>query len=60
MLFMVCCVGIQIAKQYCPHHVGHYLGMDTHDTGCVSRNSPLQPGMVVTIEPGKLYNIKHG
>ncbi|XP_033632263.1 xaa-Pro aminopeptidase 3-like [Asterias rubens] len=42
----------KIAKQYCPHHVGHYLGMDTHDTGCVSRNSPLQPGMVVTIEPG--------
>ncbi|XP_022108080.1 probable Xaa-Pro aminopeptidase 3 isoform X1 [Acanthaster planci] len=42
----------KMAKQYCPHHVGHYLGMDTHDTGRISRSSQLQHGMVVTIEPG--------
>ncbi|XP_078388155.1 xaa-Pro aminopeptidase 3 [Cetorhinus maximus] len=37
---------------YCPHHVGHYLGMDVHDTPDISRSIALQPGMVVTIEPG--------
>nr|XP_020838345.1 probable Xaa-Pro aminopeptidase 3 isoform X6 [Phascolarctos cinereus] len=40
------------ARKYCPHHVGHYLGMDVHDTPDMSRSLPLQPGMVVTIEPG--------
>ncbi|MEE6521543.1 hypothetical protein FKM82_019796 [Ascaphus truei] len=40
------------ARTYCPHHVGHYLGMDVHDTPDVSRSLPLQPGMVITIEPG--------
>ncbi|KAE8611227.1 hypothetical protein XENTR_v10012376 [Xenopus tropicalis] len=40
------------ARKYCPHHVGHYLGMDVHDTPGVSRSVPLQPGMVITVEPG--------
>ncbi len=35
-----------------PHHLGHYLGLDTHDTMHVDRNTLLSPGMVVTIEPG--------
>ncbi|XP_067830765.1 xaa-Pro aminopeptidase 3 isoform X1 [Heptranchias perlo] len=39
-------------RKYCPHHVGHYLGMDVHDTPDISRSIALQPGMVVTIEPG--------
>lgn len=38
---------------FCPHHVSHYLGMDVHDTGLIPRNIPLQPGMVITVEPGK-------
>ncbi|XP_067089086.1 xaa-Pro aminopeptidase 3 [Osmerus mordax] len=43
---------VKAAKKYCPHHVGHYLGMDVHDTPELSRSQPLQPGMAITIEPG--------
>ncbi|TNN55636.1 putative Xaa-Pro aminopeptidase 3 [Liparis tanakae] len=43
---------LKAARRYCPHHVGHYLGMDVHDTPETSRSQPLQPGMVITIEPG--------
>ncbi|GBN81247.1 putative Xaa-Pro aminopeptidase 3 [Araneus ventricosus] len=38
--------------ELCPHHVSHYLGMDVHDTSVISRGIHLQPGMVVTVEPG--------
>ena len=32
-----------------PHHVGHYLGLDVHDTHDVDRSKILRKGMVVTI-----------
>ncbi len=35
---------------YCPHGIGHFLGLDVHDVGDYSR--PLQEGDVITIEPG--------
>jgi len=35
---------------YYYHGIGHYLGLDTHDVG--GRGGTLQPGMVITIEPG--------
>jgi intermediate cleaving peptidase 55 len=35
-----------------PHTVGHYLGLQVHDTPSVSRSHRLQPGNVITIEPG--------
>lgn len=40
-----------IDKLY-PHHISHYLGMEVHDSIHVSRNVKLEPGMVVTVEPG--------
>jgi Xaa-Pro aminopeptidase len=33
----------------CPHHIGHYMGMDVHDTEDVLRSLPLKEGMVITI-----------
>ncbi|MQL88229.1 hypothetical protein Taro_020789 [Colocasia esculenta] len=35
-----------------PTSIGHYLGMDVHDCSIVSNSRPLQPGVVITIEPG--------
>ena len=43
---------LQLVNRLYPHHLGHYLGMDTHDTMVIDRNTRLAPGMVVTIEPG--------
>lgn len=42
----------QAAVKFCPHHLGHYLGMDTHDCPLVQRGVPLKPGMAFTLEPG--------
>lgn len=38
--------------RFYPHMIGHYLGMDTHDVSSVSVGETLQPGMIVTVEPG--------
>lgn len=39
-------------RQLYPHSVGHWLGMDTHDSADVSHDTPLEEGVVLTIEPG--------
>ncbi|MHA2248761.1 MAG: aminopeptidase P N-terminal domain-containing protein [Candidatus Kariarchaeaceae archaeon] len=40
-------------KRFYMHGIGHWLGMDTHDTGTVSRETQiLEPGHYLTIEPG--------
>jgi Xaa-Pro aminopeptidase len=42
-------------KRFYMHRIGHFLGMDTHDVGTSRERGEwrtLQPGMVVTIEPG--------
>lgn len=38
--------------------IGHYLGMDVHDCSTVSLDRPLQPGVVITIEPGLYIPVK--
>jgi len=42
-------------KQFYMHRQGHFLGMDTHDVGYYRKGGdwrPLEPGMVLTVEPG--------
>jgi Xaa-Pro aminopeptidase len=36
--------------RYFIHGLGHHIGLDVHDAG--DPNRPLEPGMVVTFEPG--------
>lgn len=35
-----------------PHHVGHYIGLDVHDSPGFSRSKKFEKGMCVTVEPG--------
>ncbi|MCA1664469.1 MAG: aminopeptidase P N-terminal domain-containing protein [Myxococcales bacterium] len=42
-------------KRFYMHRTSHWLGMDVHDVGIYApegKPRPLQPGMVLTIEPG--------
>lgn len=42
-------------RRYYMHRTGHWLGMDVHDVGRYAvegESRPLQPGMVLTVEPG--------
>jgi Xaa-Pro aminopeptidase len=48
-------------KRWYPHNSSHWLGLDVHDVGTYgSRGTPrrLEPGMVMTVEPG-LYIPPH-
>jgi len=41
--------------QFYMHGLGHYLGIDVHDVGryfVEGESRPLEPGMVMTVEPG--------
>jgi Xaa-Pro aminopeptidase len=42
-------------RRFYMHRTGHWLGMDVHDAGDYKRNGEwivLEPGMVLTVEPG--------
>lgn len=47
--------GKKEVKKIFPHRTGHWLGIDVHDVGEYKQQNKwrkLQPGMVVTVEPG--------
>jgi Xaa-Pro aminopeptidase len=42
-------------RPWFPHQTSHWLGLDTHDPGDYAHRDtprPLEPGMVLTVEPG--------
>ena len=42
-------------RVFCPHNSSHWLGLDVHDVGDYRVDGawrPLEPGMVLTVEPG--------
>ncbi|MFC3092739.1 Xaa-Pro aminopeptidase [Alteromonas sediminis] len=42
-------------RRFYMHGLGHWLGLDVHDVGdykSQGKDRPLQPGMVLTVEPG--------
>ncbi len=50
-------------RRYFPHKTGHWLGMDVHDVGDYRIDGEprlLEPGMVVTVEPGLYIPLQAG
>lgn len=48
----------EVYKRNFPHHTSHWLGLDVHDVGDYSTNGTsrvLEPGMVLTVEPGLYF-----
>jgi len=48
-------VADQSYRRYYMHGTSHWLGLDVHDAGAYTKSGkarPLEPGMVITVEPG--------
>lgn len=55
-------VGEGAFKPFYPHQTSHWLGLDVHDPGNYARDGasrPLEPGMVLTVEPGLYFRPDH-
>ena len=49
------CIENESYKRYYMHGTSHWLGLDVHDVGAYGRKGKvrtLEPGMVLTVEPG--------
>ena len=49
-------------RQFYMHRIGHWMGLDVHDPGQYKQNDQwrtLEPGMVMTIEPGLYIRPAH-
>jgi Xaa-Pro aminopeptidase len=49
-------------KPFYPHQTSHWLGLDVHDPGDYAQNGvsrSLEPGVVLTVEPGLYFRPSH-
>lgn len=49
-LSLIKTISHESVREFYPHATSHFLGLDVHDVGDYEK--PLQPGMVLTVEPG--------
>ncbi|HIA39236.1 MAG TPA: M24 family metallopeptidase [Planctomycetes bacterium] len=53
------CLEQQTYKRFTIHNTSHWLGLDVHDCGeyyIDGKSRPLEPGMVLTVEPGLYFS----
>lgn len=48
--------GKQLLPHIYPHHIGHWLGLDVHDTPTINGFTKFDEGMCLTVEPGIYIN----